>query len=293
MSSDAVDRRDMSHIRPLVGGPDPPLTHSSRNRVPYGHVIERMQVTGFHRWGLLILRATTNTEQAKWDIFLERIRASAERMMHTLPSDEATPSLLLPLLQWDVLEDREALEGAGVEAARRRFVEWRAGVSVERDGEGADQLAIRLGTVARFRYFVMVDDECLASLQEGQERDENSESKNPPVKVRVVDAGRPSGVDHLRGAFPEGGATAEVRQGQGTNDLTATDRDDDNNDNSDDEGDESDESGEEFPSVEGSTDWDVGWMWVEARFLLEFYDILQADSGWDHFYTRPPKVYGR
>lgn len=45
--------------------------------------------------------------------------------------------------------------------------------------------------------------------------------------------------------------------------------------------------------VEGCTDWDVGWMWVEIRFLLVFYEEVQAGSEWDLTYERPPKVYGR
>lgn len=207
-----------------------------------------------------------------------------------LPREEATPALLLPLLRWDVLEDREVLECAGVENARRRFIQWRAEASVERDGEGADHLSVRLGLMARFRYFVLVDDECLASLttEEGKGWDEKSERRDPPVKVKIVDAGPPSSMDHLRGGgtfTAEGaGTAAEVGQGQ-DDDASAAAAD----------GEDSDESGgdDQFSSVEGRTEWDVGWMWVEARFLLSFYNILQAESGWDHFYTRPPKVYGR
>lgn len=92
---------------------------------------------------------------------------------------------MLPLLRRDVLEDREALGGADVEAA------WRGAAPVARDGDGADHLLVRLARVARYRYFVMIDDESLGSLRE-EERVVASPDRPrnlPPVKVRVADAG--------------------------------------------------------------------------------------------------------
>ena len=35
------------------------------------------------------------------------------------------------------------------------------------------------------------------------------------------------------------------------------------------------------------------WMYVEPRYLFSLYNIMQADSGWELFYVRPPGVYGR
>ena len=44
--------------------------------------------------------------------------------------------------------------------------------------------------------------------------------------------------------------------------------------------------------MEGRTEWDVGWIWDEASFLLGLYNIVQVEGGLDAFYERPPKVYG-
>lgn len=265
----------MSLIRPLPGGPGPPLNFTNRSSVPYGQTIHTMQTSGFHRWGFLILRTATYSEENNdlWEPFLARLRSDAEDTMTRkppgLPRDEATPALMLPLLRWDVLEDREALAGADVEAARGWFAAWRGGVSPGRDGEGADHFLVRLARVARYRYFVMIDDESLGSLREEARVGASPDRPRnlPPVKVRVVDAGPPD--DEGLVIAHRGGENAVG-----------------------DEGDE-EESPDSSESEEGSTASDPDWMWVEARFLLGFYNILQSDSGWEHFYVPPPRVYGR
>ncbi|KAF1828034.1 hypothetical protein BDW02DRAFT_575181 [Decorospora gaudefroyi] len=231
-----------------------------------------MQITGFHRWGFVIVRTApyNDSNDELWTSLLERIRADTENSMTRKPPgrprDEETPALLLPLVRWDVLEDREhALAGSDVDAARRLFSTWRDTVSVERDGEGADHMFVKLARVARFRYFVMIDQESLESLNEERELAESPDRPRnlPPVKVRVVDAGSSA---YALGKFPP---PQEV-------------------DEEDEEEDENDES--TLRPIEGCTEWDVGWMWVSINFLLSFYDTLQADQGWDLFYERPPKI---
>lgn len=188
-----------------------------------------------------------------------------------MPKDEVTPALLMPLLRWDVLEDRTTLERASIADATKRFITWRDATCVERDGDGADHALVRAGSVARFQFFVMVDDESLRSFQEadGNMSGRAKGRRPPPVKVRVVDAGKPWIIEALN-----------------TLNMSVDEE-------SDEDVDEGGSLDNEDVPVDGCTDWDVGWMWVEAKFLLGFYDTLQADSGWDHFYTRPPKVYGR
>jgi hypothetical protein len=39
--------------------------------------------------------------------------------------------------------------------------------------------------------------------------------------------------------------------------------------------------------------YEATWMYVETQHLLSLYNSLHADSGWEHFYVRPPGVYGR
>jgi hypothetical protein len=281
-----VDRREMTHIRPLVGSPT--VTDWNLTSVRYGRTMRAMQISEFHCWGFLIVRTASYSDENNqlWESFLSRMRSANEDTMTgqqwNMPED--IPALLLPLLRWDVLEDRDALDGASVDGARQRFDAWRDEVSVERDGEGANGLKVRLAHMPRFRYFVMVDDESLASMVEADREEASrvsqSVKKRLPIKVRVVDAGRPQGVEHLYG-FPGLGNGQAVEE------------------DAEDAGDESDESMEESDEdlsnthtpVEGCTDWDVGWMWVSTKFLLSFYDTIQAESGWDCFYERPPKIY--
>ena len=105
------------------------------------------QTTGFHIWGLLIVRATSYEDEhnRRWETFLSAIRADAERPMTRKPpgrpKDEETPALLLPLLRWDTLENH-GLEDASVEDAKKALREWRAGTCSARDGDGADHVFV-------------------------------------------------------------------------------------------------------------------------------------------------------
>jgi hypothetical protein len=247
MTSQEIHRPDGSRVSPLPGGPTPPLTHSNRNKVPYGKTIFKMQFTGFHQWGFVIVRTApyNDANDELWNTMLKRIYAEAESDL--AQKDVATSSLLQPLVQWEVLEDLEhPLEDMDVEGAKRRFLAWRDAALVETGR-----------TVARFRYFIMIDQESLDSLKEEREVADSPNPPNnlPPVKVRVVNAGRPD----------------EVQEN--------------------DEENEEDDEDEEYHEDE-DYEWDLRWMWVTIDLLLEFYDILGADQGWDLFYKRPPNMYG-
>lgn len=115
----------------------------------------------------------------------------------------------------------------------------------------------------------MVDDKSLASVPEaegdGVDRVMHLRG-NPPMKVRVVDAGH-----------PENKAELCARAGWS---YSAPPED------------EEDDCDEE-EDLEDEEDLDLDWMWVEVFFLCEFYNTIQADSGWDCFYVRPPGVYPR
>lgn len=277
-----VDRRDKTHIRPLTGAP-PELSYFTARDFAYGRTMRNMQTSGFHRWGYVVIRTASYNDDNNqlWEPFLAHLRAV---------NDHDIPAFMLPLLTWDVLEDRD-LEGAGVEAAIRRFSAWRAEVSVERDGEGADDLLVRVGHVARFRYFVMVDDESLASLREAESVAKAMPGRRrlSPVKVRVVDAGCPEGVEHLFGFGPFDPGCQETVEAQAS--WQASQGDGEDGEEDDDVDDDSVDMSDTHSPVEGCTSWDVGWMWVRTKFLLSFSDILQADQGWSLFYERPPKVY--
>jgi hypothetical protein len=304
-----VERRDMTHIRPLPGALVEPKIQAMGSKVPFGQTIHRMQVSGFHCWGFVIVRATSyDYDHQLWESFLTRIRTEAECSMtrqppfHSQPEIEEAAALLLPLLRWDVLEDQDSLQDARVEGAIRPFLTWQNGTSIERDGQGANSLSVRLASMPRFRYFVMVDNESLASLEKTDNYIWNL-GRPPPIKVRVVDAGKPQGIEHLYGSLEvHGGKSVEaeaqvvVVEDGGKNEQEYDDDGDHDGDHDGDEDDYSDDDEkdmrDEHEPIDGNTDWDVGWMWVEASLLLSLYGILQGD-GWDDFYVRPLRVYGR
>jgi len=285
-----VDRRDLTTIRPLPRAPQ-----TIDRNTDFRHTLLTMQRSGFHAWNFVIVRTTAYTPASNdaFRSFMDRLHTEAAKGVTWMPTlstvykDPAIAPCLLPLIRWTVLED-PSLAGLDVEQATRRFDDWRAGVSVERDGEGADHVAVRIGAVARFRYFVIVDDEALESSSVGG------------MKVRVVDAGRPLGCEIFYGMSPEETATRdrerqereekERAEWEVRRQMAAGDEDEENENEEEDEG---EDLQNEHELVEGCARWDVGWMWVEAEYLSRFYEIVMADSGWDNYYVRPPKIYPR
>lgn len=74
--------------------------------------------------------------------------------------------MLAPYHEWTIVEDREALDGAPKGDVHSRFRRWSEARSVERDGPGADhELIGQMGLVARFEACIVVDKECLDSME--------------------------------------------------------------------------------------------------------------------------------
>jgi hypothetical protein len=67
-----------------------------------------------------------------------------------------------PYLRWSVVEDAATLDGATKEQVRDKHIEWRNGLSVERDGPGADHPITKL--LPRFEYAIHVGRDSLDSL---------------------------------------------------------------------------------------------------------------------------------
>lgn len=218
-----------------------------------------MQVTSFFHWGFVIYRCDYS-DDALFERFIDYLREHAERY-HRRRQQERTTGLYL---RWTIVQDREALDGATKEQVRRRFVEWRDGLSVERDGPGADHRITPY--LPRFEDCMHVGKDSLDSLKAHEQalRDGTKKQEAPPVFFAIVQAEqRPAGL-------PEGYDPDDKEEG---------------------EEDEYDEDPATAPgTIEGCTDQDEGWMYVLADDLVTLYEELHTDQAWYYLYARPPEI---
>ncbi|KAG6364165.1 hypothetical protein INS49_005763 [Diaporthe citri] len=128
--------------------------------------IRSIQKTGFRRWGFRIYRCTyDDDDDDAWDRYVGNLEHRLQKGLKATGSDY----MLAPYHEWTIVEDREALDGAAKGEVRSRFRRWREARSVQRDGPGADHELIGLiGLVARFEACIMVDEECLDSMEKNK-----------------------------------------------------------------------------------------------------------------------------
>lgn len=142
------------------------------------------------------------------------------------------------------------------------------GLSVERDGLGADHRVTRL--LPRFEYCIHVGRDSLESL-------EAYEKAKAKAAAAVLSGQRESAWPPVFFSF------ALVRAEQKLEGLPeGYDPDEIEEDNRDLEN--------VMPDVEGSTECDVGWTYVNAKDLVSRYEELHHDQGWHFRYTRPPAI---
>ncbi|KAK7697416.1 hypothetical protein SLS64_013554 [Diaporthe eres] len=218
-----------------------------------------MQITGFFHWGFVVYRCDYS-DDALFDRFIAYLQEQTERYHRDRKQDHTTGRYL----RWTLMQDHEALDGTTKNTVRRRFVEWRDGLSVERDGPGADRRITPY--LPRFEYCVRVGRDSLDSLRahEGTLRAGQKKHEAPPVFFTIVRTEqRPAGL-------PEG---------------YDPDEDDDNGEN------ECDEDPASAPrAIEGCMDEDVGWMYVPADHWVTLYEELHDDQAWYYLYRRPPGI---
>lgn len=219
-----------------------------------------MQITNFLHWGFVIYRCDYSDDDL-FVRFIAYLREQAERY-HQRAKQDRTTGLYL---RWTIVEDRERLDGATKDEAtkdeaRERFVVWRDGLSTERDGPGADHRVTR--SLPQFEFCVHVGKDSLESLEAYEKASGQRASASPPVFFALVRA-----MQKLEG-LPE--------------DYDPNEAD------GDDEYDE--DPSNDPPAVERSTEHDVGWMYIEARYWVTLYEELHGDQAWYILYTRPPAI---
>lgn len=212
-----------------------------------------MQITGLFYWGFIIYRCDY-TDDALFERFIANLRSHAKNY-HQRNKQDRTTGLYL---RWTIVQDRETLDGATKDNVRQRFVEWRDGLSVDRDGPGADHRVTPY--LPRFAYCVHVGKDSLDSLRACEGALE-SEQAVPPVFFALVRAER--GLEGL----PDDYDPDEDDEDEFDVDLSNT-----------------------MPSIEGCTDEDVGWVYVETRYWVNLYEELHNDQAWYYLYARPPAL---
>ncbi|RGP77399.1 hypothetical protein FLONG3_4491 [Fusarium longipes] len=126
---------------------------------PLSTLIKDMQATDFRRWGFVVFRTVyTEESQPLWESYIEFLKASVEDSLEF----KELSTLLKPLLEWTIIEDRETLDNASKQKVRERFSEWASQCSIERDGPGAEE-ALRQ-EFPRFRYCIYIDQKCLDTV---------------------------------------------------------------------------------------------------------------------------------
>lgn len=210
-------------------------------------IIRSMQKTGFRKWGFRIYRCTYDDEAA-WSRYVENLENElAEGLVAT-----GANYMLAPYHKWTIVEDREALDGAAKADVRARFREWSKARSVGRDGPGADhELVAQAGLVARFEACIMVDKECLDSM----EKNKDKRNRLEPYFVVI-------GLDRL--APPPVPPTEE--------DLE-----------------ELREDGEDM--LEEDDEDDETWMLASCQSYVELYDELCGMGPWWRRRRAPPDIY--
>ncbi|KAH8762912.1 hypothetical protein F5882DRAFT_415343 [Hyaloscypha sp. PMI_1271] len=239
----------------------PTWTPSEATSESYGHTIRAMKLSSFLKFGFVIYRCTYR-DDAAWTQLLSLIKREAQEDIKELGPGR---DWLGAHLEWTVVED-PTLDGATQEEVKMRFDGWADGVMEEYERASTDNVR----GLPRFNFCVFVDKKCLASLEKSKAV---VDGRKPPVFVVLMRANR--------------GIPTWVLEAQASASRRPRSSEDEEEEIFEDE--EEEEEEDDIPLAA----YEATWMYVETQHLLSLYNSLHADSGWEHFYVRPPVVYGR
>lgn len=242
----------------------PTWTLSEATSESYGHTIRAIKLSSFLKFGFVIYRCTYSDDTA-WTRLLSLIQREAQEKIKELGPGR---DWLGAHLEWAVVED-PTLDGATQEQVKTRFDGWADGVVEEYERTSTNNVR----GLPRFNFYVLADEKCLASLEKSKAV---VDGRKPPVFVILMRAKR-----GIPAWVLEAQAAASRRPQSGV-----------------DSKDEEEEILEDEEGVGVEDDIPLAahkatWMYVETQHLLSLYNSLHADSGWEHLYVRPPRVYGR
>ena len=212
-----------------------------------------MQLTGLFYWGFVIYRCDYSDDNL-FERFIGNLREHAE-IYHQRNKQDRTTGLYL---RWTIVQDREALDGATKDHVRQRFIEWRDGLSVDRDGPGAEHRITPY--LPRFEYCVHVGKDSLDSLKAYEDALESGQPALPVFFALVRAIQTPAGLP---------------------DDMDLDEDDEDEYDVN---------PANAPPPIEGSMEQDVGWIDVKTEDWVTLYEELHNDQAWYILYTRPPAL---
>jgi hypothetical protein len=138
----------------------PPLTSPASSHPPSRNhnsaetlIHADLELLPIEKWGWLIYRCTY-TSDAAWSRF--RSAVEAQSRAQTAASDAPE---IADRLEWTCVEDPATLDGISTVALRERFRAWVAGDVARQGLEEYDPT-----TIARYSYFVKVDEEVMQNL---------------------------------------------------------------------------------------------------------------------------------
>ncbi|KAH8169129.1 hypothetical protein LIA77_11255 [Sarocladium implicatum] len=212
-----------------------------------GTILDNSAHDGFHQWGFVILRGVYGNSNAEWETFLALYKAAIWDELHYFGlADE-----LGPHLQFTIVEDRAVLEDVSKDAARARFLEW---VDEQRCGELADRPRV-LDSHARFRYCIYINEVCLKTMTARLD-------KYLGIGERwCLDT---SGHVVIIHALHEDHEPEEPEEPE--------------------EEEEEEDAYDEYPLIEGNTQKDVGWAYIEAIGHAELYSNLSSGGSIDQIW---------
>ncbi|KAH9999576.1 hypothetical protein F4779DRAFT_622703 [Xylariaceae sp. FL0662B] len=219
------------------------------------------------KWGFLIYRTTYASDEL-WTRYLAHLETEIQEALDFYEQHVDVQAAIRPGQRWTVVEDPATLGAASKADVRVRFRDWVAGRSVARDGPGADYAFLEQ-LVPRYRFCLMVDAACLESFERGVRSGggDGGAANGAKPYILLIDAQFEDGGDHS-------GQPAGDDQREGL-----------------DEDEDEDVVAEEYPEVEGCTDRDVGWMFVDTGAIFDLYDEAAGRKEWRYVYCRPPSVY--
>ncbi|KAG4410648.1 hypothetical protein IFR04_016220 [Cadophora malorum] len=250
----------------------------------YGHIIRGMKISCFPKFGFVIYRCTYGNNAA-WTELLTLIKQEAQTQIKKLGPGR---DWLGTHLDWKIVED-STLDGVSLEQVKSRFDRWSDEIVDESERTSMNVLR----WLPRFNFCVVVDEKCLASMEKSKFKTEagvDAVEKTPPMFVVLMRAKR------RVPAWMGGGGSNQRRRIRRLSDGDSIDETEQDLEYEERIMREAEQQEEEEAEAEDDTliePHEATWMYVEPRYLLSLYNIMQADSGWGLFYVRPPGVYGR
>lgn len=153
-------------------------------RESLGHMIQVMQITGFHRWGFLVYRCTYSDDDA-WQRYMQHFHECVRAGLEYYGRDV----LLFKYLELIVVDERDTLDGATKSQVREKFRQWSA-THREPDQGGPGSTNPFAKRIPMFSFCVHVDQLCLDRFKVYEDWEANGkQGLAPHVPCAIIDAG--------------------------------------------------------------------------------------------------------